>query len=131
MLIFEKGGGIRDKLHRQARFELMKPTHFVMVLALLLGFPLFQMDQVIDTEWLVCENFLAVKFEGSDFSADKTCDFYPEPSLPLLDPISFISQLRNPLYILYASSKGIFPFWRPPPFLFSSSFKKTEQHRIF
>ncbi len=87
-----------------------------MVLSLLLGFPLLQMDQVIDTEWLVCDNFLTIKFEDSDFSADKDSYFYPEVLLPLFDQISLVSQLKNPLSVFYASStKGIVPFWKPPP----------------
>lgn len=93
-----------------------------MAFSLLLGFPLLQVDQVIDTDWLVCEDSLAVKLEGPSFSVDKNFVFYPEPLLPLFDPISFISQLRNSLSILYASFKGIVPFWKPPPIATVSSF---------
>jgi len=39
----------------------MKWIQFLLILFLLPGLPLFQIDQAIDIEWLVCENSLVIK----------------------------------------------------------------------
>jgi hypothetical protein len=43
----------------------MKCIQFLLILFLLLGFPIFQMDRVIDTDWLICENSVVIKSENA------------------------------------------------------------------
>jgi len=93
----------------------MKWIQSLLILFLLLSFPLFQLDQIVDIEWLVCENSLAIKSEGNNFCPNKYLwhDFEPIPSL--FNRIGFVFQLKNPLSVLYSSFQRTAPFWRPPP----------------
>jgi hypothetical protein len=95
----------------------MKWIQFLLILFLLLGFPLFQMDQVIDINWLICENSLAIKSEYSDSCIDRNLWFDSRPILSLFNQIRFIFQLKNPFSVLFSSFRGASPFWRPPPSL--------------
>jgi hypothetical protein len=94
----------------------MKWIQSLLILILLLGFPLFQLDQIVDIEWLVCENSLAIKSEQG-YPCTSKClwhDFEPIPSL--FNRIDFVFQLKNPLSVLYSTFQRTTPFWRPPPF---------------
>lgn len=116
-MIFLKEGSIkRNQFSTTIKFQTMKWIQYLFILFLLLGFPLFQMDQVIDTDWLVCENSIVIKSEYNDSSIDKNfcCDskkvmfsFFKKIRLPF--------QLKNPLSALFSYFHGTSPFWRPPP----------------
>ena len=49
----------------------MKGIQFLLILFLLPGLPLFQIDQAVDIEWLVCENSLVIKSEMNDPNIDQ------------------------------------------------------------
>jgi hypothetical protein len=97
----------------------MREIQFLLILFLLLGLPLFQIDQAIDIDWVVCEDSIVIKTEWSD-----TCEkefrftsfwFDLRPLSPFYNPLKSFFQLKNPLSILLSYFKGISPFWRPPP----------------
>jgi hypothetical protein len=92
----------------------MKWFQFLLILFLLLGFPLFQMDQTSDIEWLVCENSLITKSEMNAPSMDQNVWFDTKPPSSLNQVKSFF-QLKNPLSALSSYFQGSSPFWRPPP----------------
>jgi hypothetical protein len=93
----------------------MKRIQSLLILFLLLGFPLFQLDQIVDIEWLVCENSLAIKSEENNFCLSICLWHDFEPIHSLFNRISFVFQLKNPLSVLYSSFQRTTPFWRPPP----------------
>jgi hypothetical protein len=93
----------------------MKWIQFLLILFLLIGFPLFQMDQVIDTNWLICDNSLVIKSEYNDTCTDK-CLWFDSSSPPrFFNRMRFIFQMKNPLSVLFSFLQGTSPFWRPPP----------------
>ena len=94
---------------------MMKWIQFLLILFLLPGFPLFQMDQAIDIDWLVCENSLITKSEMNDPSIDQNLWFDSKPHLHFFNQVKFLFQLKNPLSVLLSSFQGTSPFWRPPP----------------
>jgi hypothetical protein len=96
----------------------MKWILFPFFLFLFVGFPLFQSDQPIEWECLVCDNSLIKS--ASDSSLDETLGPDSKKTVPsLLSLIRFISQVRNPLSVLNSFSQGASPFWRPPPIEYS------------
>ena len=102
----------------------MKWFYPILILFLLLGFPLFQYGQFLDSNWLVCENPGVMKSECSDSSEEELkfvsgeFDLKPQPSS--YDLVSFFFQLKNPLSVLFFFFQGTSPFWRPPPVLILS-----------
>jgi hypothetical protein len=98
----------------------MKWFQFSLILFLLPGLPLFQMDQAIDIEWLVCESSLITKSEMSDSSFDQNLWFDSKPSPSFFNQIEIIFQLKNPLSAMLSYFQGTSPFWRPPPGFHSS-----------
>jgi hypothetical protein len=100
----------------------MKWTQFLLILFLLLGLPLFQMDQAVDIDWVVCENFLVTKSEMNDPSIDQNLCFDLKPSSSFFNQVKFLFQLKNPLSVLLSYFQGIIPFQRPPPYSILSSF---------
>jgi hypothetical protein len=82
----------------------MKWIKFILILFLLPGLPLFQMDQVIDINWLICENSLTIKSEWLD------------PELKFGN-LWFDSEPRSKdsFFLLFAFFKGTSHFNRPPP----------------
>jgi hypothetical protein len=93
----------------------MKGIQFLFILFLLLGFPLFQIDQVVDIEWLVCESSLITKSEMSDSSFDQNLWFDSKPSSSFFNQVKNFFQLKNPLSVFLSYFQGTSPFWRPPP----------------
>jgi hypothetical protein len=93
----------------------MKWIQFLLILFLLPGLPLFQIDQAIDIEWLVCENSLVIKSEMNGPSVDQNMCFNPKPPSAFLNQLKTFFQLKNPLSILLSYFHGTSPFWRPPP----------------
>ena len=93
----------------------MKWIQFLLILFLLPGLPLFQMDQAIDTEWLVCENSFITKSGVDDPSFDQNLWFDSKPSSSFFNQFKSFFQLKNPLSALPSYFQGSSPFWRPPP----------------
>ena len=100
----------------------MKWIQFLLILFLLLGFPLLQMDQAVDNDWVVCENFLVTKSEMNDPSIDQNLWFDLKPSSSFFNQVKFLFQLKNSLSVLLSFFQGILPFQRPPPCSILSSF---------
>ncbi len=99
----------------------MKGIQFLIILFLLPGLPLFQMDQAVDIDWLACENSLVIKSEWTD-PCEKEFKFTGlwfdlKPPLSFLNQVKFSFQLKNSLSILLSFFHGTSPFWRPPPAL--------------
>jgi hypothetical protein len=93
----------------------MKRIQFLLILFLLPGLPLFQIDQAVDIAWLVCENSLVIKLEMEGPLADQNLWFSLEPPSSIFNQVKSFFQLKNPLSILLSYSQGTSPFWRPPP----------------
>ncbi len=93
----------------------MKWIQFLLILFLLPGLPLFQMDQAVDIEWLVCESSLITKSEMNDLSIDQNLWFDLKPSSYFFNQVKIFFQLKNPLSALPSYFQGSSPFWRPPP----------------
>jgi len=93
----------------------MKWIQFLLILFLVPGLPLFQVDQAIDIAWLVCENSLIMKLEMEGPLADQNLWFSLEPPSSIFNQVKSSLQLKNPLSILLSYSHGTSPFWRPPP----------------
>jgi hypothetical protein len=90
------------------------------ILFLLPSLPLFQMDQVIDINWLICENSLLTKSEMKDASIDQNLWFDLKPSSYFFNRVSFFFQWKNPLSVLISFFQGASSFCRPPPNLHPS-----------
>jgi hypothetical protein len=93
----------------------MKWIQFLLILFLLPGLPLFQMDQAVDIEWLVCESSLITKSEMNNLSIDQNLWFDLKPPSSFLNQVKFLFQLKNSLSVLLSYFQGTSPFWRPPP----------------
>jgi hypothetical protein len=101
----------------------MKWFQSLFILFLLSGLPLFQMEQAVDIEWLVCERFLIIKPEEmNEPSINQNLWFDSKPSLFYFNQVKFFSQFKNPLSILVFYFQGTSPCWRPPPIFRSSLF---------
>ena len=101
---------------------MMKWILFLLVLFLLPGLPLFQMDQAVDIEWLVCESSLITKSEMNDPSIDQNLWFDLKPSSYFFNQVEILFQLKNSLSVLLSFFQGILPFQRPPPYFILSLF---------
>ena len=93
----------------------MKWIQFLVILFLLPGLPLFQMDQAIDIEWLICENSLITISEINDPSIDQNLQFDLKPPSSFFNQVKIFFQLKNPLSVLLSYFQGTSPFCRPPP----------------
>ena len=93
----------------------MKWIQFLLILFLLPGLPLFQMDQAVDIEWLVCESSLVIKSEMNGPFIDQNLCFNSKPPSSFFNQVKFLFQLKNPLSVLLSYFQGTSPFWRPPP----------------
>ncbi len=93
----------------------MKWIQFLLILFLFPAFPLFQMDQTVDIEWLVWENSLITKSEMKDPSMDQNLWMDSKPPLISFNQVKSFLQLKNPLSALPSYFQGSSPFWRPPP----------------
>jgi hypothetical protein len=93
----------------------MKGIQFLLILFLVPGLPLFQVDQTVDIAWLVCENSLSVKLEIEGPPADQNLSFNLEPPCRIFNQVKSFFQLKNPLSVLLSYFQGPSPFWRPPP----------------
>jgi hypothetical protein len=94
---------------------MMKGIQFLLILFLLPGLPLFQIDQAIAIEWLVCENSLVIKSEINGPFIDHHLCFDSKPPASSLNQVKIFFQLKNPLSVLLSYFQGTSPFWRPPP----------------
>jgi hypothetical protein len=97
----------------------MKGIQFLLILFLLPGLPLFQMDQGVDIEWLVCENSLVIKSEWGGPCEEEfkftSVWFDLKPPSSFFNQVKSFFQLKNPLSALISYFQGPSPFWRPPP----------------
>jgi hypothetical protein len=93
----------------------MNWVQFLIIPFLLLGFPLFQMDQVIDINWLICENSIIIKSEMNGPSIDQNLCFDSKPLSSFFNQVKFLFQSKNSLPILLSYFQGTSPFCRPPP----------------
>jgi hypothetical protein len=93
----------------------MKGIQFLLILFLLPGLPLFQIDQAVDIEWLVCENSLVIKSEMNDPNIDHNLWFDLRPPTSIFNQVKFLFQSKNPLSVLLSYFQGTSPFCRPPP----------------
>jgi hypothetical protein len=98
----------------------MKWIQFLVILFLLPGLPLFQMDQAIDIEWLICENSLITISEINDPSIDQNLQFNLKPPSSFFNQVKIFFQLKNPLSVLLSYFQGTSPFCRPPPVIHPS-----------
>jgi len=85
------------------------------ILFLLPSVPLFQMDQAIDINWLICENSIVTKSEMNDPCIDQNLWFDLKPSSYFFNRVIFFFQLKNPLSVLISFFQGASSFCRPPP----------------
>ncbi len=93
----------------------MKGIQFLLILLLVPGLPLFQIDQAVDIAWLVFETSLSAKLEIEGPLADQNLSFNLEPPSCIFNQAKSFFQLKNPLSVLLSYSQGTSPFWRPPP----------------
>jgi hypothetical protein len=93
----------------------MKWIPSILILLLLPGLPLFQMDQAIDIDWLICENSLIAKSEINNPFIDQKLRLDIKPPSSLFNQVNFFFQLKIPLSILLSYFQGTSPCWRPPP----------------
>ncbi len=93
----------------------MRGVEFLLILFLLPGLPLFQIDQAVDIEWLVCENSLVIKSEMSDPDINQDLWFALKPPSSFFNQVKYFFHLNNSLSILVSYFEGTSPFWRPPP----------------
>jgi len=93
----------------------MKGIQFLLILFLVPGLPLFQIDQAVDIAWLVCENSLVIKLEMDSPLADQNLCFSLKLPSSIFHQVKSFLRLKNPLSILLSYSQGTSPFWRPPP----------------
>jgi len=93
----------------------MTGIQFLLILFLVPGFPLIQMDQAVDNAWLVCEDSVFVKLEIEGALADQNLWFNLEPPSCTFSQVKSFFQLKNPLSVLFSYLQGPSPFWRPPP----------------
>src|SRR4030042_4917653 len=97
----------------------MKWIPSILILLLLLGLPLFQIDQAIGINCLVCENSLVIKSEWSN-PCEREFKFTNlwldiKPPSSLFNQVNFFFQLKNTLSVLLSHFQGTSPFCRPPP----------------
>jgi len=95
----------------------MKWIQFLLVLFLSPHLPLFQMDQAIGTDGLICEDAFAVKSEKDHPSIDPSLWFDLNLSSHFFNRVKSFFQLKSRLSILLSHFHGASPFWRPPPVL--------------
>jgi hypothetical protein len=100
----------------------MKGLQSLLILFLLPGLPLFQMDQAVDIEWLVCENSIITKSEMDHPNIDHNLWFDLRSPTSIFTQVKFFFQSKNPLSILLSYFQGTSPFWRPPPIFHPSLF---------
>ncbi len=93
----------------------MTGIQFLLILFLVPGLPLFQVDQAIDIAWLVSENSVVVKLEIEGSLANQNLSFNLEPPSCALNQGKSPFQLKNPSSVLLSYFQGPSPFWRPPP----------------
>lgn len=93
----------------------MKGIQSLLILFLLPGLPLFQIDQAVEITCLACENSLFVKLEIEGPLADQDLWFTLEPPTSIFNQLKSFFQLKNPLSVLVSYFQGPSPFWRPPP----------------
>jgi hypothetical protein len=93
----------------------MKWIQLPLILFLLPALPLFQVDQAVDIEWLVCENSLITKPEMNAPSIDQNLCLDSEFPSSFFNQVKSFFQLKNPLSALTSYFQGSSPFWRPPP----------------
>ncbi len=94
----------------------MKLVQLLLILFLLPGLPLFQIDKAIDIEWLVCENSLVIKSEMNGPSVNHNMCSNPKPPSIFLNQLKIFLQLKNPLSVLLSYFEGASLFSRPPPY---------------
>jgi hypothetical protein len=93
----------------------MNWIRFLLIFFLVSGFSLFQMDQVIDLDWLVCDNSLSEEINDQGLGEDKDSQFDEKPISNLREQFNTICQLKNPLSVLFPFFWGTAPFLRSPP----------------
>ena len=93
----------------------MTGIQFLLILFLVPGLPLFQMDQALDNTWSVCEYSLFVKLEIEGPVADQDFSLNLDPPARTFNQVKSFLQLKNPLSVLLSYLQGPSPFWRPPP----------------
>ena len=95
----------------------MKWIQFLLVLFLSPNLPLFQTDQAIGTDWLICEDAFATKTEKDYPSIDPSLWFDLKLSSHFYNRVKSFLQLKSRPFILLSYFHGASPFWRPPPVL--------------
>ena len=86
----------------------MKWIQFLLILSLLPGLPLFQMDQAIDIDRSVNENSLVIKSEMNDPSADQNLWFDLTLRSSSFNQVQGSLSIEETLYLFY------FPTFRGP-----------------
>ncbi len=96
----------------------MSWIQFSLILLLVPGFPFLQMDQIVNLDWIVCED--ATVQEPRNIDCGSAEGLVNNSKLPSIFPqFHFILKLKNPISVLFPSFWGTLPFWRPPPWSLS------------
>lgn len=95
----------------------MKWVQFPLILFLSLDLPLFETDQAIGTDWLICEGTVVIKSEKDDSSINPDLWFDLKLSSYSFNRVKSFFQLKSYLPTWLSHFQGASPFWRPPPTL--------------
>jgi hypothetical protein len=93
----------------------MKGLQSLLVVFLLPGLLLFQMDQAVNIDWSVYEESFFTKSETKDPCINQNSWFDSDGRISFSAQTRIVFQLKNPFSFLFSSLQGTSPFWRPPP----------------
>ncbi len=93
----------------------MKWIQILLILFLSPNLPLFQTDQDIGIDGLICEDALLTKLDKADCSIDSDLWFNLRISSYSFNRVKPFFQLRSRFSSLLSRFQGVSPFWRPPP----------------
>lgn len=93
----------------------MKWIQILLILFLSPYLPLFQTDQDIAIDRLICEDAIVTKSEKDDSSIDPDLWFDWRLASYSFNRVKSIFQLKNHFSFLLSRFQGVSPFWRPPP----------------
>ena len=93
----------------------MKWIQILLILFLPPNLPLFQMDQDIGIDGLICEDAFLTKLDKDDSSIDSDLWFDLRISSYSFKRVKSFFQLRGRFSSLLSRFQEVPPFWRPPP----------------
>ncbi len=93
----------------------MKWILFVLILSLSPNLPLFQTEQAIGIDWLICKDAAFTKSEKEDSSIDPDGWFDVKLLSSSFNRAKPFFRLKNQFSFLLSHFQGASPFWEPPP----------------